>query len=87
MANKRDSGGLDSGAVMWGFVIGLLVGGIGALFKAPRGSTAALKQFGDAGHAIRNKLEAIVPVDPIAESMAEGKAAARRRRLELGLDK
>jgi hypothetical protein len=87
MANKRDSGVLDSSAVMWGFVIGLLVGGIGALFKAPRGSAAALKQIGDTGHALRNKLETILPVDPITESMAEGKAAARRRRLELGLDK
>ena len=30
--------------------------------------------------------ETITPSDPIAESIAEGKAAARRRRLELGLD-
>jgi len=48
----------------------------------------------ETGQNIRKQIEnvtetvadTITPADPIAESMAEGKAAARRRRLELGID-
>jgi hypothetical protein len=68
-------------------VIGLLVGGIGALFKAPKHVHISRSQLEETGHLLRSKVESIVPSDPIAESIAEGKAAARRRRAELGLDR
>jgi hypothetical protein len=38
----------------------------------------------ETGQNLRAGIEAIVPTDPVAESMAEGKAAARRRLGELG---
>jgi hypothetical protein len=85
MKSKRASSELDAAALGWGFVIGLLLGGIGALFKAPNH-----RQISDlrdeTWQKLRSRLESIVPSDPIAESMAEGKAAAQHRRAELGLD-
>ncbi len=77
---------LDSGTLIGGFLIGLLVGGIAALFKAPRSGLHVRQQIAQAGEQVRDKLEFAVPADPIAESLAEGKATARRRRNELGLN-
>jgi gas vesicle protein len=84
MSEKR-SGGLDDGALFWGFLIGLLMGAAAALFRVPRSGDAMRQQINDLGHNLRHKIESAVPTDPIAESISEGKAAARRRRLELGL--
>jgi gas vesicle protein len=77
---------LDRGTLVAGFVIGLVVGGVLTLFKAPRSGQQVRQQITQAGEQVRNKLELAVPADPIAESIAEGKAAARRRRSELGLN-
>ncbi len=85
MANSRNEG-VDSGLLITGFVVGLAVGAVVGLFKAPKGGIQLRQQISENGENLRNRLEAIVPSDPIAESLAEGKAAARRRRLELGLD-
>jgi gas vesicle protein len=87
MTPEREKGGLDTAALGWGFVIGLLVGGIGALFKAPKHGMFSRSQLEEAGHNLRSKLESVVPTDPIAESIAEGKAAARHRRAQLGLER
>lgn len=87
MAQNREKGGLDSTALGCGFVIGLLLGGIGALFKAPKNLSISRKQLTETGQTLRSKLESVAPTDPIAESIAEGKAAARRRRSQLGLDR
>ena len=79
---------LDSGALLVGLLMGLLAGGLIALFRAPRKGSVTRRQIVGAGHDLRQHLEeAVTPLDPIAESMAEGKAAAQRRRAELGLDK
>lgn len=81
---KTTNDGLDNGLLIWGFVLGLMSGSIIALFKAP--NRARLRQqLTETGENLRNKVEAAVPADPIAESLAEGKAAARRRQAELGL--
>ena len=80
--NNADS--LDSGILVSGFVIGLLVGGLFALFRAPKRGVIR-QQLTETGENLRHKIEAAVPTDPIAESLAEGKAAARRRRAELGI--
>lgn len=84
MAQENNEAGLDSGLLAGGFIIGLLVGAVTALFN---GGNRARQSLAETGDALRDKLEAIVPTDPIAESLAEGKAAARRRRAELGLEK
>jgi len=75
---------LDSGLLIGGFIIGLIVGGIVALFRTPHSGTDVRQQLTESGDSLRGKLESVIVSDPVAESMAEGKAAARRRRLELG---
>jgi len=84
MAQENHEPGLDGDLLVSGFVIGLLVGAITALFN---GGSRARQGLLETGETLRDKLESIVPTDPIAESLAEGKAAARRRRAELGLEK
>lgn len=78
-----DNNQLDNGLLFGGFIFGLLIGGIAALFRTPRSGSELRQQIADSGDTLRNKLETAVS-DPLAESMAEGKAAARRRRLEMG---
>ena len=74
--------------LIFGVIIGLIAGGLVALLKAPKSGAAFRHQFEDSvsetGHNLRATIEAAVPTDPVAESMAEGKAAARRRLAELG---
>ena len=79
-----DAQSLDSNVLVSGFIVGLLVGGIFALFRAPKRGVIR-QQLTETGETLRHKIEAAVPADPIAESLAEGKAAARRRRAELGI--
>ena len=80
--NQENS--LDSGLLLGGFVIGLIVGGVAALFRTPRSGNDVRHQLVESGDSLRGKLESVIVHDPVAESMAEGKAAARRRRIELG---
>jgi gas vesicle protein len=80
--NNTDS--LDSGVLVSGFIIGLIIGSIFALFRAPKRGVIR-QQLTETGENLRQRIEAAVPTDPIAESLAEGKAAARRRRAELGI--
>ncbi len=80
--NQDDS--LDSGLLLGGFVIGLILGGIGTLFRAPRSGSDSRQQLVEGGDTLREKIESVIVTDPLVESIAEGKAAARRRRIELG---
>jgi gas vesicle protein len=83
---KQQTDSLDSGAVILGVLMGLVVGGVAALFLAPRKGVDTRRQISAVGQDLRDQLEeAVNPPDPLVESLAEGKAAARRRRLELGL--
>lgn len=74
--------------VLWGFFVGALV----TLFTAPksRKPEADIPQqtnhITQAADRLRERVENVRPKDPIEESLAAGKAAARRRREELGLD-
>lgn len=78
---------LDADSLFWGFIWGLALGGLLALFLSPRSGKENRQQITTSGQQIRRQVEeAVTPTDPVAESIAEGKAAARRRRTELGLD-
>lgn len=80
---------IDSGSLIWGLVLGLIAGGLVALFKVPMSGKMFRRQLtksvNTTGQNLRSTLESVVPSDPIGESLAQGKAAARRRRAELGL--
>ncbi len=78
---------LPEQGVLAGFFWGAVLGGVVALVRAPRlHATEKLQQLQT---GVRDRLEqletAVTPSDPIDESLAEGKAAARRRLAELGL--
>ena len=78
---------LDAGALALGALMGMVLGGLIALFINPRSGAQTRRQIAASGQELREQLEeTIVPPDPLEESMAEGKAAARRRRAALGLD-
>ena len=82
MANPDQNDSLDNGALLIGTLLGLLVGTLIAIFKAPQSGLMTRQKI---EHNLREKLESVVPADPVAESMAEGKSAALRRQVELGL--
>lgn len=86
-ANQSNDSPLNMSALIWGLLIGLVLGGVAALFRAPRSGNETRQLLAESEQSLREKIEAtVIPIDPVAESMAEGKAAARRRRAELGLD-
>ncbi|MCL4249239.1 MAG: YtxH domain-containing protein [Anaerolineae bacterium] len=76
--------------VICGGLIGLIAGAAAALWWLPKSGKRlrdeAAEAVESAGRELRSRAESVVPTDPIAESLAEGKAAARRRLRELGLD-
>ncbi|HVU14233.1 MAG TPA: YtxH domain-containing protein [Phototrophicaceae bacterium] len=74
---------LDGGLLIFGIMAGLLIGGLVALFTVPKSGRAFRQSVGETGQNLRSTLEDALPSDPIAESLAEGKAAARRRMVEL----
>jgi hypothetical protein len=80
---------LDNDKVFSGFMLGLIAGGVIALFKGPRIRPGNLeetrKTLKSARNAIVDTLETVTPSDPVKDSIAEGKEAARRRRADLGL--
>ncbi|NDJ60813.1 MAG: hypothetical protein GYB67_06790 [Chloroflexi bacterium] len=92
-ARVRAAGGgfqWHDAALASGIVWGLIIGGLFAFFSTR--STGRLfrnqlrESVSTAGEELAARVEAAVPADPVAESMAEGKAAARRRRAELSID-
>ncbi|MCU0497916.1 MAG: hypothetical protein MUF87_11235 [Anaerolineae bacterium] len=68
---------LREDAVFTGFFWGMLIGGILAIFNAPRVRPA--QQLEEVKQGLLEKLDH----DPITDSIADGKAAARRRLNEL----
>lgn len=89
MNSRNVDEGLDSGTLLWGFILGLIGGALVALLRTPQIGFLRRSQLAPSvdGQTMREKLERVLtPADPIADSIAEGKAAARRRRAELGLE-
>jgi gas vesicle protein len=71
---------------VWGFIWGLLAGALVGLFSARRSGPETRRELSRSGQALVSRIEeTVTPPDPVAESMAAGKAAARRRRADLGL--
>ncbi|MDX2140435.1 MAG: YtxH domain-containing protein [Chloroflexota bacterium] len=77
------------GSFIWGSIVGLVVGTITALFTLPKSGRALRQQMSataqETSRAIQQRVETAVPSDPVADSIAQGKAAARRRMDDLGL--
>ncbi|MCA9912722.1 MAG: hypothetical protein H6671_03455 [Anaerolineaceae bacterium] len=74
------------GMLILGFLLGLLTGGLVALFWLPRPGLLASKRLSTEGMHAHEALTVASPVDSVAASIAEGRAAAHRRRIEMGLD-
>jgi gas vesicle protein len=87
MSQKQET--INSSALVWGLLLGMIVGGVVALFKVPVSGKVMRQQISDSvtatGQNLRSTVESVVPSDPVAESLAAGKEAARRRRAEFGL--
>jgi gas vesicle protein len=79
---------LDSGLLIAGMLMGLSIGGVVTLFTAPKNGIffrlKSARSVNDSGENMRPTIDALVAIDPVAQSMTEGKAAARRRLTELG---
>lgn len=89
---SQQSAQIDNGAFMLGTVIGLVIGALAALWYAPlsgrrlwRILTAAVDRTAQSARTQADVLNRSLMIDPVAQSLAEGKAAARRRRAALGL--
>jgi gas vesicle protein len=87
MAKPQNRNGFDDHAIFGGFLVGLLVGAAVALFSAPLSMSALRQRLSGMRQAVQDRLETVTPTDAVADSIAEGKAAARRRLDELGLNK
>lgn len=69
---------IDDGMFALGLVLGLLAGSLIALLRLPHEAHIVRKPL---RRAVQEKLTA---VDPVARSIAEGKATARQRQADLG---
>jgi hypothetical protein len=83
MQNDRATA-LDGRWLAWGLILGLL-GGVGlALWFAPHSGPSfrnwVKQNAGSAASRAKQGIEQAAPVDPVAQSLAEGKEAARKRR-------
>jgi len=81
---------LDEGKIRGGFVWGALIGVIVALLRGPRFNLSrhvddTRDKLSDVGDSLLSTIDAAIPKDPLEESIAEGKAAARRRQEALRL--
>lgn len=87
---RETSSSIDGGMLIFGLLLGVTTGTLIALLTAPKSGRVFRQELSasvnETGQNLRATVESVVPSDPVAESMAEGKAAARRRRTELGLE-
>jgi hypothetical protein len=73
---EKDKDSLHEGAVFQGFLLGAIVGGLMWLWRLPQSGDALRARLFGAGRDLRERL---TPGDPVADSLAEGKAIARQR--------
>jgi hypothetical protein len=81
---RTDSSTLDENAVFGGFFWGVLIGAILMLVNSPRRGLLS-RSITAKPQVVPSKAESALPADPLADSAAAGKAAARRRLAELGV--
>jgi hypothetical protein len=74
------------GSLILGFVLGFLAGGVGALFRLSGPGILAVKHSPTHPSLFLETATPATPVDPVEASIAEGRAAAHRRRVEIGLE-
>lgn len=77
---------LNVSALVLGLICGALAGAVVGLFAAPRSGSEVRREISRTGQALVARIEeTVVAQDAMVESMEAGKAAARRRRADLGL--
>jgi gas vesicle protein len=76
---------LDGVFVFVGMILGGVLGGIVTLLFAPMRGVDARDSIVAITQQAKERIESVGPTDPVEESLAVGKAAARRRREQLGL--
>ncbi len=81
MRSSQPKGG--SGAFWVGVVLGGLVGAAIGLWKAPLSGADLRRQLLQRGSAIGARAGQVVVGERIADAVAEGKAVARQRQLEV----
>ncbi|MDK3160558.1 YtxH domain-containing protein [Anaerolineae bacterium CFX9] len=78
---------VDTGTFIFGTLLGIVTGAALALWYAPFSGKALRGEIkarsNEAQSAIAATVNSAFPADPVAQSIEEGKAAARRRRDEL----
>jgi gas vesicle protein len=74
---------LNGSLLLFGFMVGLVIGTAAALFRAPK--NYRLPSRGENSEITPTRPQLSVSTDAISESMTAGQVAARRRRAELGL--
>jgi gas vesicle protein len=73
---------LDVGVLIGGVIVGLLIGALAALLFSPVSGEQMMRRLrGGTTETPTARKDS----DPVAESIAEGKAAARRLRAQLGI--
>jgi hypothetical protein len=88
MIKKPHNEGLDDKSTLLGFLLGLFVGGVATVLGARQSNKAPKERAITTGdQSGREKLKIAAPIDPTADSITAGKAAARRRLEELGMNK
>ena len=71
----------DGNKVFAGFRLGLFIGALVALFRAPR--FPILQRIREASEQDKGIIEALTPPDAVSRGIAEGKEVARRRQAEI----
>jgi gas vesicle protein len=67
---------LRTGTLLWGAVIGFVMGAIYALMNLPKSGAELWKQLSEQGQEISSQLQT---EDPVEQSLAYGKDIARQR--------
>ncbi len=83
MAASRSNG---NGAFVTGFLLGGLVGVLVGAWKAPRSGAELRRELLARGDEARRQAEARVLGERPSDAIAEGKAMAQQRQIELKLD-
>jgi len=91
-ANKQKDKRLpdvDGGMIAWGAVFGFVIGGLVTLFTAPKSGKENRQQITQTAENVQKQVKISLPApnDPVKDSLAEGKAAARRRRDQMGVER